>query len=141
MKIVLLIAASMSTMFAAAQSKIVTQAIITTSTNVIAPEDDDGNATKLKPISNQPNSPVGNTQSSKSPLAGALDGFNPEELEDLKFAAADIVEFARLERWDDAFATYDNISDNDKRVAVWSLLAANSSIRTKLKQICKEKGV
>ena len=107
----------------------------------IAPEDDDGNATKLKPISNQPNSPVGNTQSSKSPLAGALDGFNPEELEDLKFAAADIVEFARLERWDDAFATYDNISDNDKRVAVWSLLAANSSIRTKLKQICKEKGV
>ena len=41
MKIVLLIAASISTLFAVAQPKVITQAIITTSTNVIAPEDED----------------------------------------------------------------------------------------------------
>ena len=41
MKIVLLIAASLSTLFAAAQPKVITQAIITTSTNVIAPEDEE----------------------------------------------------------------------------------------------------
>ena len=41
MKIVLLVAASMSTLFAVAQPKVITQAIITTSTNVIAPEDEE----------------------------------------------------------------------------------------------------
>jgi GLPGLI family protein len=41
MKIVLLLAASIATLFATAQPKVITQAIITTSTNVIAPEDDE----------------------------------------------------------------------------------------------------
>ncbi len=41
MKLVLLFAASFSTLFAAAQPKVVTQAIITTSTNIIAPDDDE----------------------------------------------------------------------------------------------------
>jgi GLPGLI family protein len=41
MKIILLLAASFSTLMAVAQPKIITQAIITTSTNVIAPDEED----------------------------------------------------------------------------------------------------
>lgn len=82
---------------------------------------------------------LGNIASNKTPLAGALDNINPEMLLDLKGIAADIVDFATKEQWDDAFATYDNVSDNDDRVAIWALLAPNSAIRSKLKLIGTEK--
>ena len=97
----------------------------------IAPEDDDGNAAS-KPK-------IGNIASSKQPLAGALDNFNPEEVEQLKEIAAEIVDFATRNEWDDAFATYDNISDNDKRVAVWSILSPNSAVRAQIKKIGESK--
>jgi GLPGLI family protein len=48
MKIVLLLAASFSTLIAAAQPKIITQAIVTTSTNVIAPDEED-DVTQVRP--------------------------------------------------------------------------------------------
>jgi len=82
---------------------------------------------------------IGNIAGNKSPLAGALDAFNPEEVEALKEIAATIVDYATKGEWDDAFASYDNIEDNEKRVGVWALLAPNSSIRTKLKEIGKGK--
>jgi len=82
---------------------------------------------------------IGNISSHKTPLAGALDGFNPEEIEAMKEIAAQVVEFATKEQWDDAFATYDNIDENDKRVAVWYLLGANSSVRSKIKSMGEQK--
>lgn len=82
---------------------------------------------------------LGNIASPKTPMAGALDNINPEHLEKLKEIAAEIVEFATKELWDDAFVTYDIIKDNDDRVAVWALLAPNSAIRSKLKLIGQEK--
>lgn len=97
----------------------------------IAPEDDDGNAASR--------SKIGNIASSKQPLAGALDSFNPEEIAKLKETAAEIVAFAESGEWDDAFATYDNITDNDSRVAVWSILGPHSSIRSQIKKIGEQK--
>ena len=86
-----------------------------------------------------PEEALGNTATPKTPLAGALDNFNPEEVEDLKEIAATIVDFATKEFWDDAFVTYDNIEDNDKRVGVWALLAPNSAIRAKIKEMGQKK--
>jgi len=82
---------------------------------------------------------VGNIKSHKTPLAGALDNVTPERLEVLKETAATIVDFAAKEQWDDAFITYDNISENDERVAVWALLQPNSAVRSKLKAIGENK--
>ncbi len=48
MKIILLLAACFSTLIAAAQPKIITQAIVTTSTNVIAPDEED-DVTQIQP--------------------------------------------------------------------------------------------
>ena len=48
MKIILLLAASFSTLMAVAQPKIITQAIVTTSTNVIAPDEED-DVTQIQP--------------------------------------------------------------------------------------------
>ena len=92
-----------------------------------------------KPISKQPNAPLGNIESSKSPLAGALDGFNTEEIEKLKETTAEIVNFGVHGLWDDAFIVYDNIPNNDEKTAIWSLLQPNSSIRSKLKTVIEEK--
>ena len=93
----------------------------------------------IKPISNQPNAPVGNIESSKSPLAGALDSFNPEEIEKLKDIVAEIVHYGSKALWDDAFIVYDNIPNNDEKTAVWALLQPNSTIRSKLKIVIEEK--
>jgi hypothetical protein len=48
MKIILLFAASFSTLMAVAQPKLITQAIVTTSTNVIAPDEED-DVTQVRP--------------------------------------------------------------------------------------------
>jgi hypothetical protein len=57
----------------------------------------------------------------------------PEQDLKCKDIAAEIVDFAVKELWDDAFVTYDNVSDHDERIAVWTHLKPNSAIRTKLK--------
>lgn len=88
---------------------------------------------------NDSRSKIGNIASAKTPLAGALDAFNPEQIEKLKEIASEVVTFAEAGNWDDAFATYDNISDNEERVAVWSILGPHSGIRSQIKKIGEQK--
>ena len=94
------------------------------------PEDDGNAASRNK---------IGNIATAKTPLAGALDAFNPEQIEKLKETAAEVVRFAEEGNWDDAFATYDNVTDNEERVAIWSILGPHSAIRSQIKKIGEQK--
>jgi len=74
------------------------------------------------------------------PQPMAIYTVTPEQDLKCKDIAADIVDFAVKELWDDAFVTYDNVSDHDERIAVWTHLKPNSAIRTKLKLMQANKG-
>lgn len=80
-------------------------------------------------------------KSNITPIAGATENVSPEALEKLKETAADIVAFATSDQWEDAFITYDNIEDNEERLAVWALLQPNSSVRSKLKKMAADRMV
>jgi hypothetical protein len=91
----------------------------------IAPEDDDGNAATKAVIEK--------AAKKVEPQPMALYTVNPEQDLKCKGIAMDIVDFATKEMWDDAFLTYDNVSDHDERLCVWTHLKPNSAIRTKIK--------
>jgi hypothetical protein len=74
-----------------------------------------------------------------TPTHGALDNVTPERLEQLKEIAATIVDFATKDALDDAYITFDEVSDSEERIAVWALLQPNSAIRSKLKAMAEEK--
>lgn len=101
----------------------------------IAPEDDDGNAASRSAPRTAAIKPKGTI----TPNSGALDNITPERLEQLKEIAASVVDFAEKGQWDDAYITYDEIEDNEDRLAVWALLAPNSSIRSRLKKMADER--
>ena len=67
--------------------------------------------------------------------APAYDLPNPERMEKLKEIAAEIVDFHTKGMYDDAFITFDNISDNSERNELWKLLKPNSAVRAKITAI------
>jgi len=96
----------------------------------IAPEDDDGN----QATSSYRNQPKVEPKAQESqPMA--MYTVTPEQDLKCKEIAADVVDFATKLQWDDAFITFDNVTDHDERICVWTHLKANSPVRTKLKQM------
>jgi len=76
----------------------------------------------------------------KHPLdAPAYDLPTPERMERLKEIAAEIVDFHSKGSFEDAFVTFDKISDNGERNELWKLLKPNSEVRTKITSIGTEK--
>lgn len=103
----------------------------------IAPEDDDGNAaTKAYKEQSVQGWPQPKKEESQ-PMA--MYTVTPEQDLKCKDIAMEIVDFASKEQWDDAFVTYDNVSDHDERIAIWTHLKPNSAIRTQLKKMGEAK--
>ena len=106
----------------------------------VAPEDDDGNAaTKAAPVKEAKGIQKG--EGSHSATDGSIEALTPEDQIKARSIANRIVDLFVAEDYESAYSTWHTCGDNEFKMAVWEMLKPQSSIRSTLTRMGKEKAL